>query len=143
MSETERNSPPADAQAELSERDRAEVDRAAERANLEAAILRFNTNYNPSGGPPQGRDLPRLNSPPNRRLGNPPCCAPGLQEGVRPRVKLKEEAMLKHSMAPFNSSLLDKGKELGVWRMGEQIVHTSTPTQTQTLRNPSTVYSTL
>ena len=39
MSDTERNSPPVDAQAELSERDRAEVDREAERANLEAAIL--------------------------------------------------------------------------------------------------------
>ena len=65
MSDTERNSAPVDAQAELSERDRAEFARAAERANLEAAILHFNTNYNPSGGPPQGRDLPRLNSPPN------------------------------------------------------------------------------
>ena len=60
-----RKAPPVDAQAELSERDRAEVARAAERVNLEAEILRFNTNYNPSGGPPQGRDLPRLNSPPN------------------------------------------------------------------------------
>ena len=110
MSDAEEcNSPPVDAQAELSERDRAEVARAAERANLEAAILCFNTNYNPSGGPPQGRDLPRLNSIPNRHLGNPPCCPPGLQEGAR----------LKHSMVPFNSSLLDKGKELGVWRMGE------------------------
>ena len=76
MSDKERNSPPVDDQAELSERDRAEVARAAERANLEAAILRFNTNYNSSGGPPQGRDLPRLNSPPNRRLGNPPVLPP-------------------------------------------------------------------
>ena len=76
MSDSECNSPPVHAQAELSERDRAEVARAAERANLEAAILRFNTNYNPSGGPPQGRDLPRLNSPPNRRLGNPPVLPP-------------------------------------------------------------------
>ena len=47
-----RNSPPADIQAELSERDRAEVTRAAERANLEAAIFCFNTNYNPAWGPP-------------------------------------------------------------------------------------------
>ena len=42
MSESERVSPPVDAQADLSARDRAEVDMAAERANLEAAILRFN-----------------------------------------------------------------------------------------------------
>ena len=77
MSDNERNLPPVDAQAELSERDRAEVARAAERANLEAAILRFNTNYKPSGGPPPpGRDLPRLNSPPNRRLGNPTVLPP-------------------------------------------------------------------
>ena len=47
MSESDRVSPPVDAQ------DRAEVDMAAERANLEAAILRFNTNYNPAGGPPR------------------------------------------------------------------------------------------
>ena len=53
MSDAEEcNSPPVDAQAELSERDRAEVARAAERASLDAAILRFNTNYNPAGGPP-------------------------------------------------------------------------------------------
>ena len=77
MSDNERNLPPVDAQAELSERDRVEVARAAERANLEAAILRFNTNYNPSGGP---------------------------QGGARP----------KYSMVPFISSLLDKGRELGV-----------------------------
>ena len=38
----ERNFPPDDAQADLSERNRAEVARAAERASLEAAILRFN-----------------------------------------------------------------------------------------------------
>ena len=48
----ERNSPPVDPQAELWERDRAEVARSAERAGLEATILRFNTNYNPAGGPP-------------------------------------------------------------------------------------------
>ena len=50
-----RKAPPVDAQAELSEKDRAEVARAAERASLEAAILRFNTNYNPAGGPPPPR----------------------------------------------------------------------------------------
>ena len=53
MSESDRVSPPVDTQADLSARDRAEVDMAAERANLEAAILRFNTNYNPAGGPPR------------------------------------------------------------------------------------------
>ena len=42
----EGNSPPTDVQVELSERDRAEVTRDAERANLEAAILRFNTFFN-------------------------------------------------------------------------------------------------
>ena len=53
MSEADRVSPPVDVQADLSERDRAKVDMAAERANLEAAlIIRFNTNYNPTGGPP-------------------------------------------------------------------------------------------
>ena len=52
MSESERISPPVDAQADFSARDRAEVDMAAERANLEAAILRFNVNYNPNGVPP-------------------------------------------------------------------------------------------
>ena len=53
MSDTERNSPPVDAQAELSERDRAEVARAADRANLEAAILRFNTIITLLGVPPR------------------------------------------------------------------------------------------
>ena len=52
MSESDCVSPPVDAQADLSARDRAEVNMAAKRANIEAAILRFNTNYNPSGGPP-------------------------------------------------------------------------------------------
>ena len=47
----------------------------AERASLEAAIQRFNTNYNPTGGPPQ-RDLPRLISPISRRAGTPPTLPP-------------------------------------------------------------------
>ena len=51
MSESDRVSPPVDAQ------DRAEVDMAAERANLEAAILRFNVNYNPDGGPPPREEI--------------------------------------------------------------------------------------
>ena len=67
--------------AEPSERARAEANRDAERANLEAAILRFNTNYNPAGGPPQGRDLPRLISPYKRRAGNPPVLPPGVNVG--------------------------------------------------------------
>ena len=113
MSKSNRVSPPVDAQADLSARDRAEVDMAAERASLEAAILRFNVNYNPNGGPPKGRDLPRLASPPNRRLGNPPCCPPGLHEGVHPRAKLKEGARLI-SLVFSNSSLLNEEKELGV-----------------------------
>ena len=58
-----------------------DANRAAERANLEAAILRFNTNYNPAGGPPLGRDLPRLLSPPNRRPGNPPVLPPRVNGG--------------------------------------------------------------
>ena len=53
----------------------------AERASLEAAIQRFNTNYNPTGGPPQGRDLPRLISPINRRAGNPPVLPPRVNGG--------------------------------------------------------------
>ena len=76
------NSPPVNAQAELLERDRAEVASATERASLEAAILRFNTNYNPAGGPPQGRDWPRLNSSTNRRPGNPPMLPPRVAGGV-------------------------------------------------------------
>ena len=110
MSDTERNSPPVDAQAELSERDRVEVARAAERANLEAAILCFNTNYNPSGGPPKGRDLPRLNSPTNRRPGNPPCCPPGLQEGVQLRVKLKDGPGSRTAWSSSTAACWTKGK---------------------------------
>ena len=56
MSESDRVSPPVDAQADLSVRDRAEVNMVAERASLEAAVLRFNTNYNSAGGTPPGRD---------------------------------------------------------------------------------------
>ena len=52
MSETDRTSPPVDAQADLYARDGAKVDMAAERARLEDAILRFNTNYNPAGALP-------------------------------------------------------------------------------------------
>ena len=50
----------------------------AKRASLEAAINRFNVNYNPNGGPPQ---LPRLVSPNNRRIGNPPNLPPRVQGG--------------------------------------------------------------
>ena len=85
MSKYDRVSPPVDAQADLSARDRAEVDMAAERASLEAAILRFNVNYNPNGGPPKGRDLPRLASPPNRGLGNPPVLPPRVAGGGPPQ----------------------------------------------------------
>ena len=66
---------PADA-----DRAAAEALREAERENLEAAINRFNVNYNPNGGPPQ-RELPRLISPPNRRLGNLPNIPPWVQGG--------------------------------------------------------------
>ena len=72
MSDPVDDPPPVNVQAEPSERARADANRDVERANLEAVILRFNTNYNPSGGPPSGRDLPRLISPNNRRAGNPP-----------------------------------------------------------------------
>ena len=81
MSETERNSPPADAQAELSERDRAEVDRAAERANLEAAILRFNTNYNPSGALPREEIYQGWIHLPTGVLGTPPVAPQGCRRG--------------------------------------------------------------
>ena len=76
MSDPVDGPPPVDIQAEPSERARAEANRDGERVNLEAAILRFNTNYNPAGGPPPGRDLPRLISPINRRAGNPPILPP-------------------------------------------------------------------
>ena len=60
MSESDRVSPPVDAQADLSARDRAEVDMAAERASLEAAILCFNVNYNPNRGPPPWKRLVKV-----------------------------------------------------------------------------------
>ena len=111
MSDPEIDQPPVGIQAELSESARADANRAAERANLEAAILRFNTNYNPSGGPPppSGRDLPTLISP-IRRPGNPPILPPGLMEEVQPRDKPKEGARLI-SPACSNSCL---DKEIGV-----------------------------
>ena len=52
MSDPDIDPPPVGVQAELSESARADANRAAERTNLEAAILWFNTNYNPAGGPP-------------------------------------------------------------------------------------------
>ena len=81
MSDPVDDPPPVDVKAEPPERDRADANRDAERANLEAAILHFNTNYNPAGGPPQGRDLPRLISPINRRAGNPPILHPRVNGG--------------------------------------------------------------
>ena len=111
MSDPKGNLPPVDIQAEPSERARAEANRDAERANLEAAILRFNTNYNPVGGPPQGRDLPRLVSPINREE-TLLFCPLGLIEGVQPRDKLKEEARLISLDCP--NSYLDQEKMLGI-----------------------------
>ena len=81
MSDPDINPTPVDIQAELSESARAYANRAAERANLEAAILRFNTNYNPVGCPLPGRDLPRLVSPTNRRPGNPHVLPPRVNGG--------------------------------------------------------------
>ena len=37
------------------------------------------------GVPPPGRDLPRLASPPNRRLGNPPVLPPRVAGGGPPQ----------------------------------------------------------
>ena len=76
MSETERNSPPVDTQAEFSERDRAEVDRAAERANLEATILRFNTNYNPAWGPSPGKRFTKAEFTSQQASWKPPVLPP-------------------------------------------------------------------
>ena len=75
--------PPVDVQAGPSDGARADVNTEAERerAKLEAAILKFNTNYNPLGGPPQGRDLPRLVSPVNRRAGTLPILPPRVNGG--------------------------------------------------------------
>ena len=81
MSETDRYSPPADAQADLSERDRTEVDMAAERANLEAAILRLNTNYNPRWGSPPGKRLAKVNLTPQQMSWEPP---QGCRRGSNP-----------------------------------------------------------
>ena len=73
---------------------------AAERVNLEAAILRFNTNYNPAGGPPQGRDLPRLTSPPNGRLGNPPVLPPRAAGGgpTQGQAQVGGNATVQHGL---------------------------------------------
>ena len=112
MSNPNDDPPPVDVQAGPSKRARAEANMDAERANLEAAILRFNTNYNPAGGPPQGRDLPRLISPNNRRAGNPLFYPQGLMEGVQPRDNLNEETRL---ISPDSSnSYLDQEKMLGI-----------------------------
>ena len=75
--------PPVDVKAGPSDGARADVNTEAERerAKLEAAILKFNTNYNPQGGPHQGRDLPRLVSPVNRRAGNLPILPPRVNGG--------------------------------------------------------------
>ena len=75
--------PPVDVQAGPSDGARADVNREAERerVKLEAVILKFNTNYNPLGGPPQGRDLPRLVSPVNRRAGTLPILPPRVNGG--------------------------------------------------------------
>ena len=112
MSDPDINPTPVDIQAELSESARAYANRAAERANLEAAILRFNTNNNPAEGPPPGRDLPRLISPTNRRPGNPPVLPPRVMDGVQPRDRPKEGARL---ISPAcSSSCLNKEIGLGV-----------------------------
>ena len=71
---------PVDVQAESSERAGTDATREAERASLEAAMQRFNVNYNPNGGPPQ-RELPRLISPNYRRTGNPPSLPPRVNGG--------------------------------------------------------------
>ena len=63
MSDPVDNPPPVDVQAEPSERARADATRDAERTNLEAAILRFNTNYNPNGGPPPPQREFKVNIP--------------------------------------------------------------------------------
>ena len=88
--------PPADVQAGPSDGARADVNTEAERerAKLEAAILKFNTTCNPLVGPPQGRDLPRLVSPVNRRAGTLPILPLGLMEEVQPRHRAKEGARL-------------------------------------------------
>ena len=63
MSDPDIDPPPVDAQVELSESARAEANRAAERERLEAAILRFNTNYNPAWGPTPGKGIAKVNIP--------------------------------------------------------------------------------
>ena len=52
MSDPIAGPPPVDVPADPTDRAGAEAIREAERANLEAAINRFNVNYNPNGGPP-------------------------------------------------------------------------------------------
>ena len=74
MSKSDRVSPPVDAQADLSARDRAE-----------AAILRFNTNYNPNGGPPFGKRLAKVSLTSQQTSWEPPRVAPqGCRRGSTP-----------------------------------------------------------
>ena len=94
MSDPNDDPPPVDIPAVPLDRARVDVNMDAERANLEAAIQRFNTNYHPTGGPLQGRDLPRLVSPVNRRAGTLPILPLGLMEEVQPRHRAKEGARL-------------------------------------------------
>ena len=54
MSDPPIDVPPVDVPAEPTDKAGAEATREAKRANLEAAIQRFNVNYNPNGGPPKG-----------------------------------------------------------------------------------------
>ena len=81
MSDPNDDPPPVDIPAVPLDRARVDVNMDAERANLEAAIQRFNTNYHPTGGPLQGRDLPRLVSPVNRRAGTLPILPPRVNGG--------------------------------------------------------------
>ena len=53
MSDPIEGPPPVDVPADPTDRAGAEATREAKRANLEAAINRFNVNYNPNGGPPK------------------------------------------------------------------------------------------
>ena len=112
MSDPVDDPPPVDVQAEPSERAKADANRDAERANLEAAILRFNTNYNPAGGPPSGEICQGWDPLIIDVQETLPLYPFGLTEEVQPRDRPKEEVRLISLVC--SNSCLDQEKILGI-----------------------------
>ena len=108
MSHPAEGPPPVDIQAEPSERAGADAMRETERASLKAPIQHFNVNYYPNGGPP----LPRLISPGNRRIGNPPSLPPWVNGGGPVQGQALGGGQAHQSGC--SNSCLDQEKMLGI-----------------------------